>query len=120
MDLVDEVARRPRLRTQTGASAILTYLMFQNDDPILKDVRVRRAIALAIDRDKLIRGKLGGHAVRATGLLPPRHWGYSGDVPRYEYDPAAARRLLDEAGLPVRADGRRFTLTYKTTSDLFR
>jgi peptide/nickel transport system substrate-binding protein len=123
MDLLDEVAKRPRLRTQTGASAILSYVLFQNDDPILKDVRVRRAITLAVDRDKLIRGKLGGHAVRATGILPPSHWAYNGDVPRYDYDPAAARKLLDQAGYPD-PDGPggrpRFSLTYKTSSDLFR
>ncbi len=123
MDLVDEVARRPRLRTQTGASALLTYLMMQNDDPILRDVRVRHAIALAIDRDKLIRGKFGGHAVRATGLLPPSHWAYAGDVARYDYDPEAARRLLDQAGYPD-PDGPggrpRFSLTYKTSTEIFR
>jgi peptide/nickel transport system substrate-binding protein len=123
MDLVDEVARQPRLETATGASAILSYLLMQNQDPILKDLRVRRAIALAIDREKLVRRKLGGHAVLASGLLPPSHWAYSGDVARYPYDPAAARRLLDEAGYPD-PDGPggrpRFSLTYKTSSDLFR
>jgi peptide/nickel transport system substrate-binding protein len=123
MDLVDMVAAKPRLRTETGPSALLSYLLFQNEDPILRDVRVRHAIALAIDRDKLIRGKLGGHAVRATGLIAPSHWAYSGDVPRWDYDPEAARRLLDEAGYPD-PDGPggrpRFSLTYKTSSDLFR
>src|SRR5262249_58310434 len=78
---------------------------------------VRQAIAYAIDRRAIIRGRLGGHAVLATGVVPPGHWAYSADVPTYDHDPARARALLDEAGYPVGPDGKRFTLTYKTSSD---
>jgi peptide/nickel transport system substrate-binding protein len=122
MDLIDEVSARPRLHAASGASAILSYLMFQNQDPILRDVRVRHAIALAIDRDQLIRRKLSGRAVRATGLLPPSHWAYSDEhVARWDFDPAAARALLDAAGYPDPPGPRpRFSLTYKTSSDVFR
>jgi len=66
---------------------------------VLSDRRVRQAIALAVDRPAIIEAKLGGHAVPATGLLSPSHWAYSGDVPRYDHDPARARQLLDDAGL---------------------
>lgn len=121
-DLLQHLGAR-RLQIQGGPSAILSYLMFNNRDPILRDRRVRHAIALAIDREKLVRGKLGGRAVLATGLIPPGHWAYSGDVTRWPYDPERARRLLDEAGYPD-PDGPggrpRFSLTYKTSSDAFR
>jgi peptide/nickel transport system substrate-binding protein len=40
---------------------------------------------------------------------------YEGNVTRYPYDPAAARKLLDAAGHPIRSDGKRFTLIYTTT-----
>jgi peptide/nickel transport system substrate-binding protein len=97
--------------------------MMKNDDPQLADPRVRQAIALAIDREKIVRGKFDGRAVLATGLLAPGHWSYSGDVPRWNHDPARARALLDQAGYPdPDGDGPRprFTLTYKTSSDGFR
>jgi peptide/nickel transport system substrate-binding protein len=123
IDLVDDLASRERLHLAAGKSALYTYLMMNNLDPILKDVRVRRAIAHAIDRERVLRSKLGGRAVLATGLLPPDHWAYSGEVARYEHDPDRARALLDEAGYPD-PDGPgprpRMRLVYKTSSEQFR
>ena len=123
IDLVDHLSHRARLHLAAGPSALYTYLMMNNTDPILKDIRVRRAIAHAIDRERVVRSKLGGRAVLSTGLLPPYHWAYSGEVPRYHHDPARARALLDEAGYPD-PDGPgprpRMRLVYKTSSDQFR
>jgi peptide/nickel transport system substrate-binding protein len=123
MDLVEEVRGRPRVQIATAPSVLLTYLMMNNADPVLRDPRVRQAIALAIDRPSIIEAKLGGHARLATGLLPPGHWAYAADVPRWDHDAARARALLDEAGLPD-PDGPgpqpRLTLVYKTSSDAFR
>ena len=123
VDIVDEVAARERLKLVAGPSAILTYLMMQNEDPILSDLRVRRAIAHAIDRQRIINAKLGGRAVLATGLLPPSHWAYEGQVQRYEYNPDKARELLDAAGYrdPDGPGGEpRMRLSYKTSADQFR
>lgn len=123
IDLVDDLSHRERLHLASGRSAIFTYLMMNNRDPILKDVRVRRAIAYAIDREQVLRSKLGGHAVLATGMLPPDSWAYSGDVTRYTHDPDRARALLDQAGYPD-PDGAgprpRMHLVYKTSSEQFR
>lgn len=123
VDLVDEVTKRERLHLVAGPSAILTYLMMHNRDPVLSDVRVRRAIAHAIDRERIISAKMGGRAVLATGLLPPAHWAYEANVDRYGYDPERARALLDEAGYPD-PDGPggapRLSLSYKTSADQFR
>jgi peptide/nickel transport system substrate-binding protein len=95
------------------------YLGLNFRDPILEDLRVRRAIAQAIDRTALVEHLLDGTARVASGLLAPEHWAYEGDVVRYPYDPAAARRLLDEAGYPD-PDGpgprMRLRLSYKTST----
>jgi len=123
LDLVAAVRDRPRVHVETSPSVLLTYLMMNNDDKLLADRRVRRALALALDRPAIITAKLGGLAVPATGLLPPSHWAYWGDVPRWDHDLAAARRLLDEAGYPdPDGDGPlpRFHLVYKTSADAFR
>lgn len=119
-DLLPRVEDKPRLRVETGPSALLTYLLLNNDDPVLSDVRVRQAIAYAIDRPAIVRGRLGGKARLATGLLPPGHWAYRADVTTYDHDRARARALLDEAGHPAGPDGVRFALLYKTSTDLTR
>jgi len=119
-DLVDDIAERPRVKLQAAPSVILTYMMLNNDDPVLKDHRVREAIALALDRPTIVAAKFGGHAVLATGLLPPLHWAYNGDVPHYDHDLARAKALLDAAGYKPGPDGIRLHLTYKTSSVPFR
>jgi peptide/nickel transport system substrate-binding protein len=120
-DLVDDVARQWRVDLDSGPSCILSYMMFNNDDPVLRDVRVRQAIALAIDREPIIAAKFGGRATLATGLLPPSNWAYEPDVARYQHDPERARALLDAAGYPVPpGGGPRLHLVYKTSSDQFR
>ena len=94
-----------------------------NDDPLLKDVRVRRAIAYAIDRKTIIHTKLHDRAVAATGMLPTFHWAYNGEVAKYDFDVEKAKRLLDEAGLKdPDGDGPdvRFTLVFKTSSNKLR
>jgi peptide/nickel transport system substrate-binding protein len=121
--LLDAVVEQPRLKVESGRSAVFTYLGLNCDDPILGDPRVRRAIAYAIDRKTIVDTKYRGRAVLATGMLPTLHWAYNKDVDQYPYDPARARQLLDEAGHPD-PDGAgprpRFTLVYKTSSVRFR
>lgn len=123
MDLVDDIANRGRVHVTRGPSAILSYLMMNNDHPILGDVRVRRAIAHAVDREGIVDAKFQGRAVLATGLIPPGHWAYNPDVDRYRHDLERAGALLDAAGYPD-PDGPgpqpRFRLTYKTSADAFR
>lgn len=123
LDLIDDVRDRPRVQIAAAPSVLLTYLLLNNADPLLRDARVRQAIALAIDRPAIIDAKFGGRAVLATGLLPPGHWAYNGEVTHWNHDVARAKRLLDEAGLrDPDGDGPqpRAHLVYKTSSDAFR
>jgi peptide/nickel transport system substrate-binding protein len=79
---------------------------------------VRQAIALALDREALVRFVLGGAARLASGLLPPEHWAFA-PAPAPVHAPERARRLLDRAGYPD-PDGPgptpRFTLIYKSST----
>ncbi|MFQ5692818.1 MAG: ABC transporter substrate-binding protein, partial [Nitrospinota bacterium] len=108
------------LRVVRAPGTNFTYLGFNLEDPILSKRKVRRAIAHAIDRGRIIRYILRGLARPATGLLPETHWAYRKDVASYPYDPALARRLLDEAGYPD-PDGEggrpRFRLSFKTSQN---
>jgi peptide/nickel transport system substrate-binding protein len=112
---------------QTGALAVVTapgtdyaYIGFNLRDPLLKDVRVRRAISCAVNPAAIIEYLRRGYARPATSILPAMSWAFERDVPTYPYDPATARRLLDEAGYPD-PDGPggqpRLRLTLKTSTD---
>ncbi len=71
----------------------------------LGDVRVRQAIAYALDRPKLVQNLTGGSAVAADQDHPPFMWAHSSDVTRYAYDPAGAKALLRAAGFTPGAGG---------------
>jgi peptide/nickel transport system substrate-binding protein len=102
---------------ESGPGTVLNYISFNTRDPQLRDVHVRQAIALAIDRPLIIRTLLRGHAQLAESLLPSNHWAWTGDVQTYPFDPAKANILLDAAGYRRGADGIRFHLTIKTSTD---
>jgi len=96
------------------------YLSFNMQDPKVRDVRLRQAVACGINVEEIINYRLHGHAVRATGLLSPVNWYSSREVAKYPYDPKKARRLLDAAGL-IDPDGDgpepRLTLELKTSNN---
>lgn len=66
----------------------------------LQDIRVRQAIAHAIDADGIIYHVLGGIGARTATGVTSMHFGYDGDAPRYAYNPEKAKHLLAEAGYP--------------------
>ncbi len=115
-DMVLTLERTPSLTVLRGAGTVLGYLGFNLRDPILKDARVRRAIAYAIDRRPLIHYLMRDSARPASSILPPESWAYEGGVPQYSWDPARARELLDAAGYPA-TNGLRFHLTMKTSTE---
>ena len=116
MDSLAVLARRPNLQINETGGTEIQYLGFNLRDPLLKDARVRQAIACAIDSQLVIKALLGGHARPAFSLLPASHWAWSGDGPRYDFDPARAKRLLNEAGYAPGSDGVRLRLTMKTST----
>jgi len=72
-------------------------LTFNVTEPPLDNVKVRQAIAYAIDRESIIRDLLLGQGKIAHSILPEVSWAYTPGQ-TYHYDPAMAKRLLDEAG----------------------
>jgi peptide/nickel transport system substrate-binding protein len=115
-DTVAALARDANLAVESGGGTRLAYLGFNLRDPILKDVRVRQAIAYALDRRPMIEYLWRGEAQPARSILPMQSWAYNGDVPAYEHDPDKARQLLEAAGYPL-VNGVRFHITMKTSTD---
>jgi peptide/nickel transport system substrate-binding protein len=115
-DMVLTLQREPNLEVLHAPGTVLNYMAFNLRDPILKDVRVRQAIACAIDRQPMIKYLWRGFAQPAYSVLPPQSWAYNADVPRYEHDPERAGQILDAAGYPER-NGIRFHITMKTSTE---
>ena len=67
-------------------------------DPKFKDVRVRQAIAYAINKQELIQGVLRGLGQVANGPYKPGSWPYNQEVAPYPFDQAKAKALMAEAG----------------------
>lgn len=67
---------------------------------IFHDVRLRKAIAYALNIDEIIAVSRGDMAVKAVGRIPYFHAAFSPDIPTYEYNPEKAKQLLKEAGYP--------------------
>jgi peptide/nickel transport system substrate-binding protein len=104
--------QHPSLRVRTAPGAGTTYLAINLEDSDLSDLRLRRAIAHAIDRRALIHHKLGGRASLASSWLPEGHWAHAADTPVYGFDPSRARALLREAGRAALGP-----VTLRTSSD---
>jgi peptide/nickel transport system substrate-binding protein len=117
MDTLPVLAARPHLAIEAVPGTQIQYLGFNLRDPLLKDARLRQAIACAIDRNLIVRTLQQGRARPASSLLPTTHWAFTDNVARYDYDPARAAHLLDEAGFKLGVNGVRLHLTMKTSTD---
>lgn len=76
-------------------------------NPILKDLRVRRALLYGLDRGGILHKLFGDQVQVAQSWLPPRRPEHNADLRRYDYDPQKAMALLDEAGWLLNAQGQR-------------
>ena len=88
-----------KLSIQKTPSVVTRYISMNETKKPFNDVRVRKAISLAINRNALIKVAYNGLAVPSTGYLPPQIEGAVNYGP-FPYDPKAARELLKEAGFP--------------------
>jgi peptide/nickel transport system substrate-binding protein len=111
----------PRFETRRVPGISTMYLGFHTVSPKLDDVRVRRAIGYAIDRELLVRAKYDGLARVTDSWIPQGHWADVDTLPSRGFDPDEARALLDAAGFadPPGSEPR-MRLVLRTTSERFR
>jgi peptide/nickel transport system substrate-binding protein len=110
-DMVEVLREEDGLEVMEAPGNNYQYLAFNLEDPVFSDVRVRQAIAHAVDRDAIIEYLWRRQARPADSVLPPENWAYFDGVRRYPYDPERARALLEEAGQT------NLSFTYKTSQD---
>jgi peptide/nickel transport system substrate-binding protein len=119
-ELVKYLQNKPEINVKTSVGANFSYLGLNMQDPVLKDLKVRQAIAHAIDRQAIIDKVMVKSSRIAGAILPPEHYtnktsaGNTNLTP-YEYNPKLAKKLLIEAcvKLPLK-------LVYKTSTDAQR
>lgn len=76
----------------------MMYLALNESHKYLGDIRVRKAIAMAIDVDDIIHNLMYDDAIRQAGIIPTGIWGHNDELEPCPYDPEGARALLEEAG----------------------
>jgi peptide/nickel transport system substrate-binding protein len=101
-----EYQRRKDMIVPLDPSSVIYIVLLNHTDPLLKDVAVRRALAMAIDRAGITEAVTFGNAEPANSLLPNTVTFYAEDVSPPEYNPEEARQLLADAG----AEGETFKL----------
>ncbi len=82
-----------------------TYLGYNLANPLFKEIAVRQALSYAINRQNIIDGIMMGLGRPCTGPFSHVSWAYNPDARTYQHDPERARRMLEQAGWKMGADG---------------
>ncbi|WP_321789297.1 ABC transporter substrate-binding protein [Paraburkholderia sp. J94] len=104
---IEVIRRNPALKVVSGVGFNVGFVAYNTQHAPLDRVDVRRALDMAIDKPAIIRAVFAGNAKSATNPMPPAQWSYNDTLRDAPYDPAKARALLAQAGLP---DGFEITL----------
>src|SRR2546426_1010775 len=96
-DAIKLLLQDPNLQVRQFTGSNLALLTFNTSQPPLNEVRVRQAIAYAIDRESMVRDLLLGQGKLAHSILPEESWAYTPGQ-KYSYDPEKAKQLLADAG----------------------
>lgn len=116
-ELLAWLEKQPEVRVVRGPGSNFAYLGFNLEAPVTADLRVRQAVAHAIDRDAIVRHVLGAAARPAATLLPPEHWAGDPGLAPLAFDPERSRALLRAAGY---SEQQPLELEYKTSTDPVR
>lgn len=100
LEQVKTLSGNTALRIDSVATSSWDGAVMNNTIPPFNDVRVRRAFHLAVDKADVVELTLFGQGVETISPIPPSHPFYAKDVVVPKTDPAAARKLLAEAGYP--------------------
>ena len=104
-DQADKLQALPNLQVLSGNTMRIVFMQMNTLDgapqPEFRDIRVRKAVAHAIDREAIVKNIVGGGAEIINTLCTPSQVGCTHEgAAVYKYDPALAKKLLAEAGYP--------------------
>jgi peptide/nickel transport system substrate-binding protein len=96
-DTFNALKKNPNLQVIQSNGSNVRYIGFNVTASPVNNVKIRRAIAYAIDREEIVNQLLSGQAKVAHSILPEECWAYDAQV-KYSYNPDKAKQLLQEAG----------------------
>jgi dipeptide transport system substrate-binding protein len=97
---LDAIRKDPNVTVLEQPGLNIGYLAYNTTKKPFDDVRVRKAVNMAIDKKAIVAAVYLSTGVPATNPIPPTQWSYNKSVKDDAFDPAAAKKLLAEAGLP--------------------
>ncbi len=105
IDQANKLEKMPDLTILKGETMRVGFLYFMQDNPAVKtpftDIRIRKAVAYAIDRQAIVKNLVGGSSRVVHTLCYPAQFGCTDEgVVKYDYNPEKAKKLLAEAGYP--------------------
>ena len=116
-ELLAYLSGKQGIQVTYGPGSNFSYIGFNLGDPVTGNLKLRQAIAHAIDRDAIVQHIFGNAARPAAALLPPEHWAGNPALQPLEHDLPRSRSLLAEAGYGA---DRPLVLSYKTSTDPLR
>ncbi|MCD4655332.1 ABC transporter substrate-binding protein [bacterium] len=117
-DSVPRLRENPDLKIMTAPGTSYYYMgfNFRLENHPTNQREVRHALAMALNRDEIIKHILGGLASKAVGVLPEGHWAFNKNLKQIPFDPEQATDILDKAGFPLK-DGSRFSVEFKVSQN---
>jgi peptide/nickel transport system substrate-binding protein len=112
-EMVKFLQKQKTLTVKTSEGANFFYLGLNCSDPVLKNLKVRQAIAYAIDTQAIINRVMVKGTRPAGAILPPAHFAGNRTLRPYDYQPQLAKQLLKEAGVELPLH-----LTFKTSTNV--
>lgn len=116
-EMVNWIAKQEQLVLEKRKGNLFTYIGFNMENQLTKQLQIRQAIAYAIDRKTIIEYVMGDAARLAGAIFPPSHWVGHPDLNGYEYNPEKSKQLLVELGYN---QDKPLELSYKTSNNPFR
>jgi peptide/nickel transport system substrate-binding protein len=124
---VDAINALSNAKAYVRAGTTIEHIDLNQQDPILSDKQVRKAIMYAIDRQDLVNRALSGQSAPADSLVPPISPLFNPDATKYPFNPDQAKSILDADGWTVGSDGirvnsagQRLSIKYQSTSSALR
>ncbi|MDA8411328.1 MAG: ABC transporter substrate-binding protein [Treponema sp.] len=97
--MISTINSSPNLKVVSVPGLTVLALRFNTAHGITQDLRVRKAIIMAVDRDAIIKTILGGQAIPIASFQGPLSFGFDPSMKPVPYDPKQAKALLAEAGV---------------------
>lgn len=116
-EILNWLSKKKSIDIATTQGNIFTYIGFNIEDKITGNIKIRKAIAHAINRDAIIQYIMGDSARKAGSIFPPTHWVGHPEISGIAFDPIQAKKLLKASGYDEKNP---LQINYKTSNNPFR